>query len=205
MFACGGRLATSNRPKPSGGCSISREGAVASGGDCLKMLWSLSRQARDFYQHTRPPTCWINDSRFRPGLMYSMLTSNQATFRVFPRRCWYDKGGPAFHPHRTEDTWLLLALCNSCFADRAFDVLNPTMNLQVQDVKNLPVAEFEPMRYCRLIKNVFVWCSGLGYPSKHLGSFQSLPVYLCSIAFTATGVGRYRCAVPCSAIQIDGT
>ncbi len=44
------------------------------------------------------------------------------------------------------DTLILLALCNSVFAERVFDVLNPTLNLQVQDVKSLPIAEMDRTR-----------------------------------------------------------
>lgn len=101
--------------------------------------WSV--QAREFYQQNKTSNLLDERYWFRPGVAYSMLTSNQATFRMFPPGAVYDKGGPAFHPQKDIDTHFLLGLCNSVFADRVFDVLNPTMNLQVQDVKNLPVPD----------------------------------------------------------------
>jgi Eco57I restriction-modification methylase len=117
--------------------------------------WSIG--ARSFYRENK--TSNLLDSRFwfRPGITYSMLTSNQATFRRLPMGAVYDMGGPAFHPLKPEDELLLLALCNSRFADRAFDILNPTLNLQVSDVKSLPIPDMQDSIKIRITENTR-WC-----------------------------------------------
>ena len=99
------------------------------------------QSARDFYRSNKTSNLLDEKYWYRPGVTYSMLTSKQATFRVLPAGAIYDKGGPSFHPVNEEDTYLLMSLCNSVIADRVFDILNPTMNLQVQDVKSLPLTK----------------------------------------------------------------
>jgi hypothetical protein len=98
--------------------------------------WSPS--ARKFYRENPTSNLLSEQFWFRAGITYSMLTSNTATFRVLPSDCVYDKGGPSFHPN-PDDTYLFLSLCNSNVAKIIFNILNPTLNLQVQDVKNLPI------------------------------------------------------------------
>jgi hypothetical protein len=101
--------------------------------------WSDS--ARQFYKHNATSNLLGKEFWFRPGITYSMLTSNTATFRLLPEGCVYDKGGPAFHPHNDYSEICLLA-CNSIVAEKVFNLLNPTLNLQVKDVKNLPLPAF---------------------------------------------------------------
>ena len=123
----------------------------------LEDVIDWSDNARTFYRENK--TSNLLDSRFwfRTGITYSMLTSNQATFRRLPGGAIYDMGGPAFHPVNPQDDALLLALCNSRFADTAFDVLNPTLNLQVSDVKNLPIPELEDSTKETITTNTG-WC-----------------------------------------------
>lgn len=109
----------------------------------LEDVVDWSKEARGFYKQNKTSNLLDERYWFRPGVTYSMLTSNQATFRLLPAGAVYDKGGPAFHPDEKEMELPLLALCNSSYADRVFDILNPTLNLQVQDVKNLPLANFD--------------------------------------------------------------
>ena len=118
----------------------------------LEDVVDWSPDARRFYSQNKTSNLLDERFWFRPGVMYSMLTSQQATFRLFPRGALYDKGGPAFHPLREELTEVLLSLCNSSFADRVFDVLNPTLNLQVQDVKSVPVASVDSHRVSQLVR-----------------------------------------------------
>ncbi len=98
--------------------------------------WSIS--AREFYMQNPTSNLLSEAFWFRPGITYSMLTSNTATFRILPNGCVYDMGGPSFHPD-PQDNYIFLSLCNSNIAKIVFNILNPTLNLQTRDVKNLPV------------------------------------------------------------------
>jgi len=111
-----------------------------------------SSEAREFYCTNKTSNLLAERYWFRPGVTYSMLTSNQSTFRVLPEGAVYDMGGPAFHPHDDDDTFFLLSLCNSEYGNRVFKTLNPTLNLQVQDVKNLPIPSCDRNRLINLTK-----------------------------------------------------
>src|SRR5699024_10652532 len=58
-------------------------------------------------------------------------------FRYLPPCCIFDKGGPSIAV--TSDLYYLLALLNSKVAELYFQVLNPSINLQVKDIKALPI------------------------------------------------------------------
>ena len=66
-----------------------------------------------------------------------MLTSGKACFRHIDNGCIWDKSGPVICSLGTlEPIWL--AYLNGSVAQLYLDFFNPTMNLQVKDVKSLP-------------------------------------------------------------------
>jgi hypothetical protein len=105
----------------------------------LEDVVDWSPAARAFYTSNRTSNLLDQQWWFRPGVTYSELTSQTVTFRELPPGCVYDKAGPAFHARQPGRESLLLAACNSCVAHLVFDLLNPTLHLQVADVKTLPM------------------------------------------------------------------
>jgi len=97
--------------------------------------------SRAFYKDNPTSNLLAETFWFRPGITYSELTSNTATFRILPKDCVYDMTGPSFHPNAGYQEILLLA-CNSIVAEKVFGMLNPTIHLQARDVKNLPLPTF---------------------------------------------------------------
>jgi hypothetical protein len=96
--------------------------------------------ARRFFNNNPTSNLISEKFCFREGITYSELTSSANTFRLLSATGAYDKKGPAFHPG---DEWAkeLLLLCNSAYARKVFGILNPTLSLQVHDVKKLPLAD----------------------------------------------------------------
>jgi hypothetical protein len=148
-----------------------------------KKWWGLledvidwSQSARDFYRNNKTSNLLDERYWYRPGVTYSMLTSKQATFRILPVGAIYDKGGPSFHPVNDKDTYLLMSLCNSVIADRVFDILNPTMNLQVQDVKNLPLTKVDEDAVYALVDECVTLAKVDWDTLETSTDFQSLPL-----------------------------
>jgi len=111
----------------------------------LTSVVDWSKEARAFYRDNKTSNLLSEEFWYRNGICYSMLTSNTSTFRILPEGCVYDMGGPAFHPH--EDSYdLALLACNTSIAATVFRILNPTLNLQVSDVKNLPLPSSTKLR-----------------------------------------------------------
>jgi len=93
-------------------------------------------KARNFYKES--PTGNLLDERywFREGLSYNGISNRGFSVRKVGENI-YDKGGPTFHPK--ENTHYFLALCNSKVINEIMNLYNPTINYQVQNVKEIPV------------------------------------------------------------------
>ncbi|WP_375104759.1 BREX-1 system adenine-specific DNA-methyltransferase PglX [Paenibacillus sp. RS8] len=115
----------------------------AKGGDYRKYYGNLdividwSAPARQFYQTNKTSNLLSEHFWFKEGITYSAVTSRGTGFRYLPPDCIFDKGGPSISisSHSLE----ILALLNSKVAELYFNVFNPSINLQVKDVKALPI------------------------------------------------------------------
>lgn len=75
----------------------------------------------------------------REGLTYSASGSKGASFRFLPQNCIFDVGGSSIFLERSDlDLNYSLALLNSNLSFYLADCLNPTVNVQVGDLKRIP-------------------------------------------------------------------
>ncbi|RKW39975.1 MAG: BREX-1 system adenine-specific DNA-methyltransferase PglX, partial [Lachnospiraceae bacterium] len=74
---------------------------------------------------------------YKQGVTYSAITSRGTGFRYLPEGCIFDKGGPAIN--LLTDIPEILALLNTNVAKYYFWVFNPSINLQVKDIKKFPI------------------------------------------------------------------
>lgn len=96
--------------------------------------------ATAFYADNKTSTLLPKRYWFEGGITYTMLTSGRACFRHINDGCIWDKSGPVIC--RLDDReYLWLAFLNSSTAQICLDAVNPTMNLQVKDVKALPLLQ----------------------------------------------------------------
>lgn len=77
------------------------------------------------------------DMYFKNVLCWSKITSKGVSLRYIPANCLFDSGSPAFRS--SENMLYYLAFINSCVGAYMLNSLNPTLNLQVGDVKSLPI------------------------------------------------------------------
>ena len=74
--------------------------------------------------------------------------------RLLPPGCIFDVAGSAVFPvSEADEDWLLAYLNSSLIAAHA-DILNPTINFQVGDLKELPVIPLSPQSKTRLKPNL---------------------------------------------------
>ena len=115
----------------------------AKGGDYRKYYGNLDivvdwrDSARNFYATNKTSNLLNEHFWFREGITYSAVTSRGTGFRYLPAGCVFDKGGPSIAVNSNLES--ILALLNSKVAEFYFQVLNPSINLQVKDIKALPV------------------------------------------------------------------
>lgn len=76
---------------------------------------------------------------FKEGITYSASGSKGVSFRHLPRNCIFDVGGSSIFIESEEvDLMYCLALLNSNITFYLADCLNPTVNVQVGDLKRIP-------------------------------------------------------------------
>lgn len=115
----------------------------AKGGDYRKYYGNLEMvidwrdSARNFYATNKTSNLLSEHFWYREGVTYSAVTSRGTGFRYLPTGCIFDKGGPSIAIK--ENLYYILALLNSKTAELYFRVLNPSINLQVKDIKALPI------------------------------------------------------------------
>lgn len=106
----------------------------------MEYVVNWSDAGRNFYK-TNPTSNILNQKYwFRDGICYSDLTSGDYSARYLPKGCIYDKKGPAFHLPTEKLRWVQSVL-NTPIGTYIFKMLNPTLTLQVREVKMFPLIE----------------------------------------------------------------
>ena len=103
----------------------------------IELVVDWSNEARMFYKNNPTSNLLAEQYRFREGITYTELTSGVNSFRYLPPIAIFDKKGPCIVD--VEHNSYCLAFFNTCVAPEYFKLLNPTITLQVKDVKNTPI------------------------------------------------------------------
>ena len=103
----------------------------------IELVVDWSDSAREFYKNNPTSNLLGKPYRFREGITYTELTSGTNSFRYLPAIAIFDKKDPCIVDvqHRS----YCLAFFNTKVAVEYFKLLNPTITLQVKDVKNTPI------------------------------------------------------------------
>ena len=115
----------------------------AKGGDYRKWYGNIALcvkttpDAMTFYKTNPTSNCLDGKYWFTEGITYSAISIKGASFRYYPAVGAFDKGGATIC--YVNHMQYVLALLNSKVTQYFFEFLNPTVNLQVKDVKAIPV------------------------------------------------------------------
>jgi type II restriction/modification system DNA methylase subunit YeeA len=94
-------------------------------------------EARNFY-NTNPTSNLLNEKYwYKEGITYTLVTTKGTSFRYLPKGFVFDMGGPTIN--YIENIFYILALFNSKIVSLYLAVLNPTINMQVKDIKRVPI------------------------------------------------------------------
>lgn len=77
---------------------------------------------------------------FKEGITYSASGRGGYAFRYLPKDCLFDVGGSSIFLTNNINIYYLMALLNSKLCYYIADSLNPTANIQVGDLKRMPIA-----------------------------------------------------------------
>ncbi len=105
------------------------------------------------YPYLNGKTAWVVKNEqfyFRSGLTFSFVSTEAFAVRKLPEGAIFDVGGSALFALDQDLELLLLAYLNSSFAAVCVDLLNPTFNSQVGDVKEIPLPAFSEKQKSQL-------------------------------------------------------
>lgn len=97
-----------------------------------------SEEARIFYRQDKicriiPEYLW-----YKVGITWSLI-SNNPSFRILPEAATFDVGGSSIFLKNDEDLFFYLGLLNCKVFEQVQKVMNPTINIQVKDVRVMPI------------------------------------------------------------------
>lgn len=96
------------------------------------------------YPYLKGKVHWVvkNEKHyFREGLSFSFVNTQNFAARLMPTGCIFDVAASALFPINI-NRLTLLAFLNSSYAGKMANLINPTINFQVGDVKRLPFITF---------------------------------------------------------------
>lgn len=104
-------------------------------------LWEVvdwSSEAIEFYHKNSssrviPEYLWN-----KSGITWSLITTNNPSFRLLPEGCTFDKGGSSIFMQDDSLLYYALGILNSKLFLYIVNALNPTLNFQVKDIRALP-------------------------------------------------------------------
>lgn len=103
----------------------------------IELIVDWSEDATHYYKTCPTANLLADKYRFKEGITYTELTSGINSFRYLPPIAVFDKKGPSIV--EVQHLWYCLAFFNSVVARSFFRLLNPTITLQIKDVKNTPL------------------------------------------------------------------
>ncbi len=76
---------------------------------------------------------------YRKGITWSLITTTIPSFRVLPEEATFDKGGSSIFIKDDADYLFVLGALNSKVFAIVSNMLNPTLNFQVKDIRTMPM------------------------------------------------------------------
>lgn len=103
----------------------------------IQLVVDISSSAMEYYKTCSTANCLKEKYWFTEGITYSAITSSGTGFRYYPAVGGFDKGGATIC--YVQNLYYVLGVLNTNMAELMFQLMNPTINLQVKDVKAVPI------------------------------------------------------------------
>ena len=102
-----------------------------------------SPKTREFYRKNKicriiPKYLW-----YKKGVTWGLITSKIPSFRILPKAATFDKGGSSIFFKDDSMIEYVLALLNSKVYLLIAQIMNPTLNFQVKDIRTMPLSNGE--------------------------------------------------------------
>ncbi len=133
--------------------------SYAKGGDYRRWYGNLdyvvdwSDGARAHYRKDQSCRIIAEQLWYKPGISWTLLTAANQSFRLLPVNATFDMTGSSIFLKNDSYLSFALSLLNSCVSTCLLKILNPTVALQVRDVRNIPVIDLPHDKYLSIGSN----------------------------------------------------
>ncbi len=107
----------------------------------LETVVNWTPEARNIYRHgdgKHSSSIIKEENWYKKGITWGLITSSIPSFRVMPEGATFDKGGSTILVEENLYHYIM-ALLNTKAYLYISKILNPTINLQVKDVRSVPL------------------------------------------------------------------
>lgn len=88
---------------------------------------------------------------FKPCFSWTYISSKSLAARFFPNGFLWDVAGSSVFPINDEDLYYFLAIIGSRVGELLLNIINPTMNFQVENVAAVPVAPIDSSEKSKIV------------------------------------------------------
>ncbi len=145
----------------------------------LTEIVDWSEDTRSFYRRDKicriiPEYLW-----YKVGITWSKI-SNNPSFRILPEDATFDVGGSSIFLKEDNDITFYLGLLNSKVFEQVQKVMNPTINIQVKDIRVVPVIFGRKEKIKELVNNTLLICKADWDSFEISWDFTQHPLICCS-------------------------
>ena len=121
----------------------------------LEHVVNWSEDARSFYRKHSSGRIIPEHYWYRSGVTWSPISTKKSGFRFLPQDTTFDTKGLAVFPSEKTDNSELLGILNCKLASIALEIANPTMSINLFDVRTIPVPQKSvPTNHLKLIERL---------------------------------------------------
>ncbi len=103
----------------------------------LEYVVDWSNDAVNFYKKNKTSNLLDKKYWFKSGITYNLISIKGTAFRYLPEGCVFDMGGPTIN--YVQNLEYVIGFLNTKITRLYLSLLNPTINVQVKDIKNIPL------------------------------------------------------------------
>jgi type II restriction/modification system DNA methylase subunit YeeA len=118
----------------------------------LEYIVDWSESALSYYRSSASSTVASDSVLFKPGITWSVITSGKQSFRLLLDEGTFDMTGSSIFFANNSDLIGTLGFLNSKTAEHLLSLLNPTLALQIKNVRDLPSASFSTKEFEHYVK-----------------------------------------------------
>lgn len=154
----------------------------AKGGGYRKWIGNLinvvdwSDSARQFYKMDHvcriiPEYLW-----YEKGITWGLVTSSLPSFRVLPEYATFDVGGSSVFFKEYHNYNYFLGLLNSKVFLTVVEIMNPTLNFQIKDIRSMPIIINDELTVNGLMEKIICISKTDWYSFETSWNFESHPI-----------------------------